>query len=102
MHRVDTVGGIQEVGGRFRGAAYAAHLGRALGRDVQLKAGLDQRSRDGVVTAAGAKRRHAPLIITNGEAELVFVKAGVCDLGFCDIAHAADTSLSASFMPSIT
>ena len=62
---IEAVRLAHEVRGRLRGAADATHLRRPVGRDVQLEEGLDDRGRHGVMAAAGAERRHRPLVIAS-------------------------------------
>ena len=58
---VEAVRVAEEVVGRLGAAADAGELGDAVGLDVEVEEGLDQRRRDGVVAAAGAQGAHLAL-----------------------------------------
>src|SRR5205807_4258348 len=59
---VQAVGLLDEVRGRLRGAADAAHLGKHVGIDSQLVEGLDQVVGDRVVTTPSAQRGGCALV----------------------------------------
>ena len=63
VHAVEAVRLPQEVRGRLRRAADAAHLRRAMRRKLELPQRLHERRGDGVVSAAGAERRHRALVV---------------------------------------
>src|SRR5690606_2715281 len=61
---------------------------QAVRLDVQLPAGLDDRGRDGVVAAAGAKGRDRAFIVAAGEADRVAGQRGVGEFGLGQVGHA--------------
>ena len=89
VHGVEAVRGAQEVVGRLAAATNAAELGHAVGLDVELPAGLDDGGRDAVVPAARAQCGDPAFVVAPRVADLVDVQAGVVQLGFGDVGHAA-------------
>src|SRR4051812_12368745 len=66
VNRIETVRISEEVIGCFRRAANAGNLGDAVRLDRKLVTGLDYRSRDRVMAAAGAQRRDLSLVVAMG------------------------------------
>jgi hypothetical protein len=62
VHAVEAVGAVEKVRRRFAGAADTAHLGDVVRFDAVFVKGLDDGAGDGVVSAAGAKRRFGTLV----------------------------------------
>ena len=89
MHAVEAVRATGEVGGRLRRAANTGQLGEPLGSDAELPDRLGDRSRDRIVPAACAERRHRAFVVTAREAELVLRQVRVPDFGFIDERHFA-------------
>ena len=87
VHRVEAVRVAEEIGRRLRRAADAGKFGDAVRLDRELEAGLDDRRRDRIVAAAGAQRRHRPLVIAVSEAERVLRQGGVVEFRFDDVGH---------------
>src|SRR5208337_5195190 len=56
-------------------------------RQVKLEAGLDDGCADGIVAAAGTKRRNRTLVIAVRQAERIRGQRMVMKLGFSDIGH---------------
>ena len=77
----------QEVRGRLRRASDAAHLRRAMRRDVELPQRLDERRGDRVVAAPGAQRRHRAFVLAPREPECVLGERGVANRGLGDRSH---------------
>src|SRR5437016_12432915 len=64
-------------------------------RDIELVERLNDRTRDRVVTATGAQRRHGAFVIAMRVAELVAWKLGVMQPGFDEIGHGSSVILRA-------
>src|ERR1700751_5948318 len=55
--------------------------------DGQLEAGFDDRGRDRIVAAAGARRRDLSFVVAMGEAERVLLQARMMNFRFGDVGH---------------
>src|SRR5437879_5354614 len=92
MHGVETVALAKDVGRRLRGAANTAELRHAVGRKRKFETGAHDRRADRIMAAAGAERRHGPLVVAMGEAQRVHLEGGVMEFRFGEIAHWAASS----------
>src|SRR6516164_10530936 len=95
MHAVEAVRLAEEIGRSLRRAADAGELGDLVRLEVELKAGLNDRRADRIVTAPGAQGRHRPLVIAVREAQSVGRELRVMQPGFGNVGH-ADLVVSAS------
>src|SRR4051812_12561844 len=84
---VEAVRVAEEVVGGLGAAADAGELGDAVGLDVEVEEGLDQRRRDGVVAAAGAQGAHLSFVVAAGVPDPVLGERGVVGLGLGDVGH---------------
>ncbi len=87
VHRVEAVRGVEEVIGGLRRAADAGDFRHPVRLDRELEAGLDDRSGDRVVTAAGAQRRDLALVVAVGIAERVLRQRRMVEFRLGDVGH---------------
>ncbi len=87
VHGVEAVRVAQEIGRRLGRAADARQLGDAVGREIELETGLDDRAGDRVMTATCAQRRDRALVVAVGEAQPVLGQVRVVQLRFDDEGH---------------
>ena len=76
MHRVEAVRAAHEISRALGRAADAAHLDDALGLDAHFVHGVDDALGDGIVSAAGAQRGFAALVVDDRQANAVVFGAG--------------------------
>ena len=104
MNRIEAVRAADEIRCGFGGTADPGQFDQHLRAHIKSPARIDDRGRDRIMPAAGAKRRHRALVVAMGVAELVLRQVGVMQAGLGKIGHGATfrsgvTLSMASFSP---
>src|SRR3954454_4568466 len=94
MHRVEAMRIAEEIVRRLRRAADPGDFCHPMRLDREVEAGLDDRSGDRVMPAAGAQRRDLALVVAMGVAELVPRQRRMLEFRLGDVGH--ETTLRCS------